>query len=56
MGGTHISTIHLEELPILLMLAPSAVLLCSLEPSQSVMSHSDVSESLNLEVVDGGLK
>lgn len=39
------------------MLAPSAVLLCSLEPpSQSVTSHSDVSESLCREVVDGGLK
>lgn len=47
---------YLEELPILLMLAPSAVLFCSLDKSQSVMSHSEVSESLNLEVVDGGLR
>lgn len=49
-------TPYLEELPILLMLAPSAVLLCSLDTSQSVMSHSEVSESLNREVVDGGLR
>lgn len=47
---------YLEELPILLILAPSAVLLCSLEPSQSVISHSEVSESLSRDVVDGGLR
>lgn len=42
---------YLEELPILLILAPSAVLLCSLETSQS-----EVSESLSRDVVDGGLR
>ena len=47
---------YLEELPILLILAPSAVLLCSLETSQSVISHSEVSESLSRDVVDGGLR
>jgi hypothetical protein len=49
---------YLDELPTLLMDAPSAIR-CSLTPtplSPSSKSHSDVSESDNLDVVLGGDK